>query len=273
MNRSKHNIISGFTMLDLLIIITIIMILTTVVLASTTRSLAQARDAKRIANLYDFQKALEGYYLEHGEYPNPSSDFYSATTSLHDLRNLSGPQCKANTACYWLNGLDPEGLDTDPLNQEVNNLLLQRTLVKLSPNRYKGTCFKDANNPNEGERCALVLLKPGGPIPVPTPTQYPSPDAKLVDPDISFNPHYYYYGTKQCEESGKYESYILVAWLEIEDNQTLKKNNCVPNPFAFNPLEYLRNDGCLTINGQTTVKYDHIIAENALILTPLSHNR
>lgn len=68
--KIKHN---GFTLIELLVVIAIIGLLSSVVLISVTKTRAKARDAKRIADLKQIQKALEIYIQNHGSLPTPSA--------------------------------------------------------------------------------------------------------------------------------------------------------------------------------------------------------
>lgn len=60
----------GFTLIELLVVIAIIGILSSVVLASLNTARAKSRDAMRISQLKEMQKALEMYALDNnGSYP------------------------------------------------------------------------------------------------------------------------------------------------------------------------------------------------------------
>jgi len=59
----------GFTLLEILIVIAIIGILAAVVLASLNSSRVKARDAQRVAQLKEVEKALAIYYTTNGRYP------------------------------------------------------------------------------------------------------------------------------------------------------------------------------------------------------------
>jgi prepilin-type N-terminal cleavage/methylation domain-containing protein len=59
----------GFSLIELLVVISIIGILTTIVLASLSQARARGRDARRVADIRQLQLALELYYDANGSYP------------------------------------------------------------------------------------------------------------------------------------------------------------------------------------------------------------
>lgn len=70
----------GFTLIELLVVIAIIGILASVVLVSLNTARAKSRDAMRISQLKEMQKALEMYYLDNGSYPSSSSAWHGTSS-------------------------------------------------------------------------------------------------------------------------------------------------------------------------------------------------
>ncbi len=60
----------GFTLIELLVVIAIIGLLAGIVANNSIRGSAQARDAKRIQELYQIAHALQLYYSENDKYPD-----------------------------------------------------------------------------------------------------------------------------------------------------------------------------------------------------------
>lgn len=65
-----RRISSGFTIVEMIIVIVVIGILTIVGVSSYFQILAGARDSQTAAKVASLAEALEGYYSENGEYPS-----------------------------------------------------------------------------------------------------------------------------------------------------------------------------------------------------------
>jgi len=76
----------GFTLIELLVVIAIIGVLSSVVLASLNDARKKARDAVRVEQIAQVQRALELFFMEHGHYPNadpgPTGDNLSANGEI-----------------------------------------------------------------------------------------------------------------------------------------------------------------------------------------------
>ncbi len=65
----------GFTLVEILIVVSIIALLSSVLFASFSQARAKARDSKRVQDLLEVQKALELYRAKNGIYPpDPNED-------------------------------------------------------------------------------------------------------------------------------------------------------------------------------------------------------
>lgn len=73
----------GFTLIELLVVIAIIGILASVVLASLNTARAKGRDAMRISQLKEMQKALEMYYLDSGTYPSSGGAWHGTSAGCY----------------------------------------------------------------------------------------------------------------------------------------------------------------------------------------------
>ena len=70
----------GFTLVELLVVISIISLLTSIVLASLNDARKKARDSARISSVLQVQKALAMYFSENGHYPT-----YNGAAALGQL--------------------------------------------------------------------------------------------------------------------------------------------------------------------------------------------
>ena len=60
---------SGFTLIELMVVITVIAVLSTIALFGIGKAQASARDVKRASTLNGIQTALERYYADNQQYP------------------------------------------------------------------------------------------------------------------------------------------------------------------------------------------------------------
>lgn len=83
-----HRKQTGFTIVELLIVIVVIGILAAITIVAFNGIQERARDAKRQSNIQAVAKALEMYYVDNGRYPNFGSGM-SSTAWVQANLNLS----------------------------------------------------------------------------------------------------------------------------------------------------------------------------------------
>ncbi len=109
------NPMAGFTLVELLVVMTIIAILAAVGLGNYTRSLSRGRDANRRSNLKTIQNALEQYYLSKGNtYPGDATGQLLRTDS--DLLNFfsEGQMPQTTDGTDYCNGNDDSNSGQSP---------------------------------------------------------------------------------------------------------------------------------------------------------------
>jgi prepilin-type N-terminal cleavage/methylation domain-containing protein len=92
MNNKKFLFINnkklqGFTLIEMILVVTIIAILATSILAGLGGARTSARNARRVADLRNLQNGLELYYNKNGYYC-PGSGYSTLTTCLQGLMRL-----------------------------------------------------------------------------------------------------------------------------------------------------------------------------------------
>jgi general secretion pathway protein G len=110
MRDARHQL--GFTLLELLIVISIIAILIAVVAFSYSQAQKRSRNAQRQSDLNKIALALEEYYSDHREYPEASQ--------LNCMVTGSGGGCEAPNNIY-LNQTPLDPLDNTPYTYTPTN--------------------------------------------------------------------------------------------------------------------------------------------------------
>lgn len=95
----QHSRKQGFTLLEIVLVIGVIILLMSVVLASTASARAKSRDAQRVADLSQAAIAIEQYRQAHGSYPtlthtdtSPQRTHILGTRIAHAVAMVSEPQ-------------------------------------------------------------------------------------------------------------------------------------------------------------------------------------
>ena len=89
----SNNFKKGFTLVELLVVVSLIGVLATLVLANLNSARERARDAERKSDLRNIQTALRLYYNDNGGYP---------TSSSGSINGCDGASCTWGSA--WIDG-------------------------------------------------------------------------------------------------------------------------------------------------------------------------
>ncbi|HPT66313.1 MAG TPA: type II secretion system protein [Candidatus Woesebacteria bacterium] len=82
--------IFGFSLIELLVVISIIGVLTAVLTANFMGMRERARDAQKIQDLNSMKSALRIYYNDHQSYPATQADFVKDVGTSNYMPNLMG---------------------------------------------------------------------------------------------------------------------------------------------------------------------------------------
>lgn len=76
--------VSGFTLIELMVVIALIGILSSIVLASFSEARARNRDGKRMSDIREIQKALSLYQIDNNKFPVPTNPTDTITITGDD---------------------------------------------------------------------------------------------------------------------------------------------------------------------------------------------
>ena len=91
----------GFTLVELLIVISIMAVIAAIMLATLQTARGKARDANRYESLIQIRNALNRYYSDFGAYPATPNQWYSSEPGDANFSNNSG---------NWIPGLVSSGM-------------------------------------------------------------------------------------------------------------------------------------------------------------------
>lgn len=106
MSALRFRNIYGFTLIELMVVMSILAILATVGVVTYTNTQKVARDGKRMGDIQEIQKAVEQYYALNQKYPGSNGDtngFPTAYTTALQSYFASGtiPKQATNSANYF----------------------------------------------------------------------------------------------------------------------------------------------------------------------------
>jgi prepilin-type N-terminal cleavage/methylation domain-containing protein len=120
--KTQNN--SGFTLLELLVVIGIIGVLATYILVSSGRSKIQSRDVRRLDDVRKVNQSLQLYYTNMDSYPPDCSDpGYAGGCDMADMP-YSTVMADSSLDGQFVNFLTPDFLGEipgDPLNDAAHN--------------------------------------------------------------------------------------------------------------------------------------------------------
>lgn len=130
---------SGFTIIELMVIIVIIALLVTIATISLTTVQRQGRDNRRASNAATVAEALEKYFIQNGEYPSTpkisGADGASVQTllGLANGNSLLAPGAPNGTSNSWGTG-----------TPSITNQMTYSGKTDTSPSCHAGTMSTDA---------------------------------------------------------------------------------------------------------------------------------
>lgn len=125
--RHKLRRLKGFTVLELLVTIAIVIVLLSVLFASLSVARGRSRDARRISDIREIQKALELFFDAHKTYPPALDNIVSE--GLLRVGSAAKPKEPRGGDYYYLRcsstryhlGADLEGKNNSALNSDLND--------------------------------------------------------------------------------------------------------------------------------------------------------
>lgn len=119
MNRTK---IYGFTLIELMIVMTILAIILSVAYPSYQNSMTKTRRSDGQAALLDAMNAEERYFTENNTYSTTLSDVNAATTSEEGNYTISAAACGGGIDQCVILTATPQGVQSSDGNLTLNSL-------------------------------------------------------------------------------------------------------------------------------------------------------
>lgn len=146
-DRSLSRTNSGFTLVEMLLVVAVIAILTAVIYPSFGSSQAQGRDAQRQTDLRTLQIEIENYKRKEGRYPESAVSSGWSTQAAHGTAFIDGlfPEYVATMPQDPLPGTQPGYAYQVNSDGTVYKLMAQRTVesVTVTPDHALAPCSED----------------------------------------------------------------------------------------------------------------------------------
>lgn len=106
----------GFTLIELMVVIGIIVMLATLMVVNYQGASKKARDSRRAADLEQLRSQLELLYTESNEYPDTNPSVWAPKLSIVSPKNVEYNYNRTNVHNYVLCTVDWEGSPIPPQN-------------------------------------------------------------------------------------------------------------------------------------------------------------
>jgi len=142
--KIAKKLLKGFTLIELIVVISIIGILTTLVIVNYSSTKAKARDSKRKQDIATYQSALEAYFDDYDVYPDASNSYQAANimSGCKDTNNDSG--CGIDITNNEYETVYIHTLLEDPLVQNIHGAFTEN-YKQVSKNLANGDTFSDVS--------------------------------------------------------------------------------------------------------------------------------
>lgn len=108
--RAQDALQKGFTLIELMVVLTLMGILATIALPKLESTITRARESVLKSDLYQMREAIDGYYTDYGKYPDQLEDLVNGTEpSRSYLRSI--PKDPFTRSADWITvaPVDEEG--------------------------------------------------------------------------------------------------------------------------------------------------------------------
>ena len=144
---------SGFTLVELLVVMAILSILATIVIGGFRSSQMRGRDAGRKSDLKQIANALELFLHDYGKYP-PASGTQIAACSYN-------PETETGTACVWGSGTMNDTKTTYMTTVPKDLVAAQNYVYRVSSTQNKFQLFARLENTEDKNCINGDCLNPG----------------------------------------------------------------------------------------------------------------
>lgn len=175
----KKKINSGFTVIELLLVMAIIAILSTISFSSYMATIVKGRDVSRKSDLSQIRKALENFNQQFGSYPKADDATHKILGCLNskpgDSKNPTFEGCPANNGAfeYYVNGvletpiqkfpIDPVGTRSyyyeqpDSASSDTSSYALYAALENIQDKDVKHLSNGSVDTAGWGKQCGSSI--------------------------------------------------------------------------------------------------------------------